>query len=167
MGLYSELLDENRIKKMLVKSQQVLMVTCPGCACESLSYSEDIPCRLIEGGNDMEQNAVAVNEVKKRWDEWLKQMGKTVTHVSIVFPCEMFDDERQKIFDAMTKQDHDTIVILACTSAYIALKDILPQFKGKFVQMMHTKGSFIFRLVKDETGRYSKVERKSARINKY
>lgn len=165
MGLYSEMLDEQRIKKNFQDAQKILMITCPGCACESLSYAKDLPCRSLEVGKDMEHSALAVHMVRDEWNERLVDMGKEVTHISIAFPCEMFDTDRNQISAQLT--DHDTVAVLCCMSGCIAIKDMLPAFEGRIVPMMKTSGSFVFRLVRDETGKNSKVERETARIMRF
>jgi len=165
MGLYSIMLDEQRIRDMVGDGQDILIISCPGCACESLSYGEGLPNRLLEQGKDMDSSAVAVNLVRTRWEEMLRAMGKRVDHLSVVFPCEMFDTERENILAALS--GHDTVMILACGSAYTGIRDILSDWYGKIVPMMQTKGSFVFRLVKDESGKYSKVEQETARINRF
>lgn len=165
MGLFSEMLDEERIKEGFQGSENVLMITCPGCACESLSYTEGLPCRSIDQGKDMEHSAVAVHTVRDKWDGILKQMEKNVTHISVAFPCEMFDTERQRIADKM--QGIDTLAILCCSSGCVAIKDMLPDFKGTFVPMMKTSGTFVFKLILDETGENSKVDPKTARVMRF
>lgn len=165
MGLFSEMLAEERIKDGFKESKNILMITCPGCACESLSYSEGLPCRSLEQGKDMEHSAIAVHMVRDKWDEILKQMKKNVTHISVAFPCEMFDTERERILDKL--QGNDTVAILCCSSGCIAIKDMLPDFNGPFVPMMKSTGTFVFRLVLDETGKNSKVDRQTARVVRF
>lgn len=165
MGLYSVLLDENRILQAVEGAKNILLISCPGCACESLSYKEDLPNRLLEQGKDMDASAVAVSLVRARWVKKLRGLGKQVDELSVVFPCEMFETDRQSILG--TLPGHDTVMILACGSAYIAIRDILADYRGTIVPMMQTKGSFVFKLVRDESGKYSKVEKESARINKF
>ena len=164
MGLYSVMRDENLLLTAAQSARSILMISCPGCACESLSYEEDLPNRLLEQGKDMDSSAVAVNMVRTRWVDRLTAMGKQVDTLSVVFPCEMFDTDREAILSALP--GHDTVMILACGSAYIGIQDILKEYQCTIIPMMHTKGSFVFRLVKDETGKHSKVERATARINK-
>lgn len=165
MGLFSEMLDEKRIKDGFKDSGHVLMITCPGCACESLSYTEGLPCRALESGKDMEESAVAVQRVRDQWDRVLKEDGKKVTHISVAFPCEMFYTERERILEKL--QDADTIALLCCSSGYVAVKDMLPDFLGRFVPMMKTTGTFVFKLVLDESGKNSKVEQETARVIKF
>lgn len=165
MGLYSVMLDEKRILDMVGDAQRILLISCPGCACESLSYGENLPNRLVEQGKDMDSSAVATKLVRTRWEEMLRAMGKQVDSLSVVFPCEMFDPDRESILQALP--GHDTVMLLACGSAYIGIRDILKDFKGKIVPMMQTKGSFVFKLVRDESGKYSKVEQASARIHPF
>ncbi|MEA4893092.1 MAG: hypothetical protein VB085_11110 [Peptococcaceae bacterium] len=165
MGLFSEMLDEGRIRSSLQNSKNVLMITCPGCACESLSFSEDLPCRALEQGKDMEHSAIAVHRVRDRWDVALREMGIGVEHVSIAFPCEMFDTDRERI--VQLAREKDTIAVLACGSGFIAIRDMFPDFKGKLVPMMRTAGTFVFRLVPDETGENSKVDQKTARVMRF
>ena len=165
MGLYSVMRDEAQILKEAKDAKNILIISCPGCACESLSYEEDLPNRLLEQGKDMDASAVAVNIIRTQWVNKLENLGYQVDYLSVVFPCEMFDTEREQILAALP--GHDTVMILACGSAYIGIRDILKDYTGKIIPMMQTKGSFVFRLVKDETGKHSKVERASARINSF
>lgn len=165
MGLYSVMRSEAQILEGAKNARDILIISCPGCACESLSYEEDLPCRLLEQGKDMDASAVAVNIVRTQWVNKLEGRGCAVDYLSVVFPCEMFDTEREQILAVLP--GHDTVMILACGSAYIGIRDILKDFKGRIIPMMQTKGSFVFRLVKDETGKHSKVERASARINSF
>ena len=165
MGLFSEMLDEGKIRTSLRNSNNILMITCPGCACESLSYTEDLPCRALEQGKDMEHSAIAVHRVRDRWDSLLREEGKRVEHVSIAFPCEMFDTDREQIF--RLARGKDTVAVLACASGFIAIRDMFPDFAGRLIPMMRTAGSFVFRLVPDETGENSKVDRTTARIMRF
>ena len=165
MGLYSIMLDEQRIRDMVGDGQDILIISCPGCACESLSYGEGLPNRLLEQGKDMDASAVAVNIIRTQWVNKLEGLGYQVDYISVVFPCEMFDTDREEILKAIPGRD--TVMILACGSAYIGIRDILKDYQGKIIPMMQTKGSFVFRLVKDGTGKHSKVERESARINRF
>jgi len=165
MGLYSEMLDQNRIKNSFKDSKKVLMITCPGCACESLSYTEGLPCRALQQGKDMEHSALAVHMIRDRWDAVLKQMGLQVSHISIAFPCEMFDTDRNLILEKLN--DNDTVAVLSCSSGYLAIRDMLPDFRGKIVPMMRTSGTFVFKLVPDETGENSKVDQKTARVVRF
>jgi hypothetical protein len=165
MGLFSEMLEESKILNRCAGSKNILMITCPGCACESLSYTEDLPCRALNQGKDYEKNAFAVHQIRDKWNEKLTQMGMNVNHLTIAYPCEMFDTECELIRKSLS--DNDTIAILACSSGYLGIKDILPDFKGKYVPMMKTSGTFVFKLVKDETGQYSKVDKDSARIIRF
>lgn len=165
MGLFSEMLDKERIEASFKGSEHLLMITCPGCACESLSYTEGLPCRALESGKDMEESALAVHMVRDQWDAVLKEAGKKVTHISIAFPCEMFDTERERILEKI--QDADTIALLCCSSGYVAVRDMLPDFQGTFVPMMKTTGTFVFKLVLDESGKNSKVEQDTARVIKF
>lgn len=162
MGLFCEMLDKERIKNSFTNSSNVLMVTCPGCACESLSYTEGLPCRAIEQGKDMEHSAIAVHVVRDKWDEILKQMELNVKHISVAFPCEMFDTDRELIIDK--SEGIDTVAVLGCSSALIAIRDMLLDFKVTIVPMMKTSGTFVFKLIPDETGQYSKVDQKTARV---
>ncbi len=165
MGLFSQMLEDERILKALEPYEKILIVSCPGCACESLSYTEDLPNRRIEQLADMDANAVAVNIVRGQWVERLASLGKQVNYVSVVFPCEMFDSEREKIFEALG--DHQVIAVLACSSAWLGIRDMLEGITLPIVPMMKTSGSFVFKLVKDETGEFSKVDIASARINTF
>ncbi|OAA87958.1 MULTISPECIES: hypothetical protein [Clostridium] len=165
MGLYSEMLDEQRIKNMFQGSKNVLVITCPGCACESLSYSDDLPCRSLDQNKDMVHSAIAVHRIRDKWNKILETMNINVNNISVAFPCEMFDTERESIWKELN--DIDTIAILACSSAYVAIKGMLPEFKGKFIPMMRTVGTFVFTLIKDETGLNSKVDRKTAKIQRF
>lgn len=157
------MLDKQRILRDFEDSQKILMITCPGCACESLSYSENLPCRSIMQGKDMEQSAIAIHQVRDRWDRLLKELGKEVKHLTVAFPCGMFDTDRELIIESL--DNCDTVAVLGCSSAFIGIKDTLDPFhSGKFVPMMKTTGTFVLRLVKDETGENSIVDQDSARI---
>ena len=162
MGLFSEMLNEDRILKSVNDSENILMITCPGCACESLSYTEGLPCRAIVQGKDMEHSALAVHMVRDKWNEKLKEMGKKVSHISVAFPCEMFDTDRIQIINKL--EGNDTVAVLACSSGFVAINDMLPELKGKIVPMMKTTGTFVFKLVSDETGENSMVDQKTARV---
>ena len=141
------------------------MVTCPGCACESLSYTEGLPCRALDQGKDMEHSALAVHMVRDRWHAILTGLGKEVSHISIAFPCEMFEPDRAAILERLA--GNDTVAILACSGAFVALRDLLASHTARgirLVPMMKTTGTFIFRLVYDETAENSMVEKDTARI---
>jgi hypothetical protein len=165
MGLFSEMLDEQKIRQSFADVKNVLMITCPGCACESLSYSENLPCRALQQGKDMEHSALAVHMIRDKWDAILQEMGIQVSHLTIGFPCEMFDTDRQIIADNLDGKD--AIGVLCCSSGYVGLKDAYPDFPGKMVPMMKTAGTFVFRLVPDETGENSKVDRDTARVIRF
>ncbi len=165
MGLYSVMREEAQILKEVKDAEKILIISCPGCACESLSYEEDLPNRLLAQGKDMDASAVAVGIIRTRWVNKLEGLGYAVDYLSVVFPCEMFDTDREAILKALP--GHDTVMILACGSAYTGIRDILSDYPGRIVPMMQTRGSFVFRLVRDETGKHSKVERESARINRF
>lgn len=165
MGLYSKMLNEQTIRQSFEGAKNILMVTCPGCACESLSYSENLPCRSLQQGKDMEHSALAVHMVRDKWDAILRDMGIEVFHLTIGFSCEMFDTDRQKIAHDLAGKD--TIGVLCCSSGYVGLKDAYPDFPGKLIPMMRTAGTFVFRLVRDETGENSKVDRATARVISY
>lgn len=163
MGLYSEMIEEEKIFERLEDSKNILLITCPGCTCESLSYSEEIPCRKIEE-RDMEKNALATLEVRNKWINKLSNQGKNVKTINVIFPCEMFDDERDKITNNLNNVD--TVLILACSSAYVGIKDLIKNKDIKIVPMMKTKGSFVMRLVKDESGANSRIDKENSRIFK-
>jgi hypothetical protein len=141
------------------------MITCPGCACESLSYSEDLPCRALKHGKDMEHSALAVHMTRDKWDAIFRKEGKTLTHITIAFPCEMFDTDRELILEKLG--ENDAAAVLACSSGFIGIKDLLSTYKGRVVPMMKTAGTFVFRLISDEQGEYSKVDKETARIVKF
>ena len=165
MGLFSEMIDAERIKSTFRGGKNVLMITCPGCACESVSYTEDWPCRALEQGKDMEHSALAIHRMRDKWDEILRDMGLTVSHITIAFPCEMFDTDRAQIMEAIS--GCDTVGVLCCGSGCVAIRDMLDALDIRIVPMMKTSGTFVIRLVKDETGLNSKVDRESARIVRF
>lgn len=164
MGLFSEMRAEQKILEDLKDAKKVLIISCPGCACESLSYTEGLPCRSLEETKDMEKNAYAIYAMKSKWEEQLKQIGKTVSSISVVFPCEMFDTQRAQIYEAV--KEHDAVAVLSCSSGMVAIHDMFPEKDFKLVPMMKTSGSFVFRLIKDDSGKFSKVDKKTARIHK-
>jgi hypothetical protein len=141
------------------------MITCPGCACESLSYSEDLPCRALKHGKDMEHSALAVHMIRDKWDAILRKEKKSLTHITITFPCEMFDTDRKLILEKLGT--NDTVAVLACSSGFIGIRELLSAYKGRIVPMMQTAGTFVFRLISDGQGEYSKVDRETARIVKF
>ena len=163
MGLYSEMLNDQRILMDIGDKEKVLIVTCPGCACESLAYKNGGPCRTLAKGKDMDSSAAAVEAVRDRWDEKLSSLGKKVSHVTVSFPCEMFENERRSIIDASEGQE--IVAVLGCSSAFLAvyrlLKDKNP---AKGIPMMKTLGFFALNLVEDETGSYSVVDKEHSEI---
>ena len=165
MGLFSQMLDDERIISRLKNSKKVLLLTCPGCSCESLSYSLGLPNRSLAQGKNMEESAVAIHLMRVRWEEIIKKAGKEVRHISIAFPCEMYETDREYIRNSVG--DVDTIAILACSSGFLGIRDM---FKGRnlnFVPMMKTSGTFVFQLITDESGEHSIVDRESARIVRF
>jgi hypothetical protein len=169
MGLFSEMLPARKIKESLTEAGKVLMITCPGCACESLSYSEGLPCRALARGKNLEQSAIAVHRVRDRWDEIVRDMGKTTRHVTIAFPCEMFDTDRENIFAALDDGGNpaDTVAALACSSGFAAIRELLKGLNVRIVPMMKTTGTFIFRLVPSASAEESVVDREGARITRF
>ncbi len=163
MGLYSEVLSEDRILKDIGDARNVLIVTCPGCACESIAYRNGGPCRTIAKGNDMDSSAAAVEAVRDEWDARLTALGKNVSHVTVSFPCEMFENERRSIINAA--EGADAVAVLGCSSAFLAvhrlLKDINP---AKTVPMMKTLGFFALNLIEDESGTHSVVDREHSEV---
>lgn len=165
MGLFSEMLDDEKIISRLKDSKKVLILTCPGCSCESLSYSLGLPNRSLAQGKNMEESAVAIHAMRVKWEEIIKKASKAVKHISIAFPCEMYETDRELIRNSVG--DADTIAILACSSGFLGIRDM---FKGRdlnFVPMMKTSGTFVFKLVTDESGEHSVVDRDTARIVRF
>jgi len=162
MGVFCEMLSEDMLRANFRNSKKVLMITCPGCACESLSYTEGFPCRSLEQGKDMVHSAIAVHRVRDKWDSILTEMNVQVSHVTVMFPCEMFDTDRDLILNKI--YGNDTIAVLACFSGHAAIKNMLSDFGGKIVLMMKTTGLFVFRLVPDETGKNSIVDQNTTKI---
>ncbi len=167
MGLFSEMLGEERIDRSLANSRVILIITCPGCACESLSYSYNLPNRSLKEGKDMEHSALAVHLIRDRWDERLRLSAKEVKHITISFPCEMYDSDCDRIISAL--DGVDTVAVLSCSSGFIGIRDLLLVNRPNMlvVPMMKTSGTFVFRLVTDEDGENCKVDHTSARIVRF
>lgn len=163
MGLYSELLNDGRILADIGDAKKIAIITCPGCACESIAYRTGGPCRTLAKGKDMDSSAAAVEAVRDEWDRKLSELGKTVTHATVSFPCEMFENERNAILRASEAQE--IVAVLGCSSAFLAIyrlcKDRSP---AKVIPMMKTLGVFALNLVEDETGSYSVVDREHSEI---
>lgn len=167
MGLYSEMLPDDTILSRARKHRRILMLTCPGCACESVSYAKGLPCRALEAGKDMEQSARAIHLLRDEWSERFAALGIEVSHITAAFPCEFFDDERDRVLQAARDARADAVAVLACSSGAVALADIMRDEGVDIIPMMKTAGSFVFRLVPDESGDYSIVDRDSARILRF
>lgn len=165
MGLFSEMLDDEKILRRLEGSNKILILTCPGCSCESLSYSLGLPNRSLAQGKNMEESAVAIHSMRLRWEKLLRNAGKEVRHISIAFPCEMYETDRELIRSSV--QDADTVAILACSSGFLGIRDMFKGVDLNFVPMMKTSGTFVFKLITDESGAHSVVDKSTARIVRF
>lgn len=162
MGLYSTLLDHDAVSGRLQPFDRVLMVVCPGCACESIAWACGGPCRALHAqGNAAE----AVNRVRQTWVSELTAQGKQVRSVTVAFPCEMFDSERAQITEALG--DAQAVAVLACSGGSAAVQQLIREQGAdnvRVIPLMRTAGTFSLRLVKDETGEYSVVDKAHSRV---
>jgi hypothetical protein len=153
--------DEVIIKK-IKENKKILIITCPGCACESLSYDKQLPNRSLTEDKGFENIAIAVHKERDRIAALCNTMGIGVDSITVAFPCELVETECARIEQKV--KSVDAVCVLACTGGYIGIHDILPDYQGKIIPLMKTLGTFVFHLKVDESGENSIVEKSNARI---
>jgi hypothetical protein len=156
------MLTDEKIIKILGDVKRVLILTCPGCACESLSYDKQLPNRSLREGKGFENIAVAVHKERDRIIGLFANIGIETDTLTIAFPCELVETDCERIIKAV--ENKDAICILACTGGFLGIQDILTSYDGKIRPLMKTVGSFVFHLKIDDSGDYTIVERENARI---
>jgi hypothetical protein len=162
MGVYCQMLDDEKIIKSLENAKKVLILTCPGCACESLSYDKHLPNRSIHEGKGFENIAVAVHKERDRIINLFSKIGIEADALTVAFPCELVEKDCERIIK--TTENKDAICVLACTGGFLGIRDILTSYSGKITPLMRTAGTFVFHLKIDESGDYTIVEKENARI---
>jgi hypothetical protein len=167
MGVFCEMFDDSAIKEKLKGVKSLLMLSCPGCANECLSYAKGIPNRLIScEGKNMEEVNAALRIEGERWASIFKEMGIVAEQHIIAFPCLLFETEIDLIQKSAAGKD--AVAVLACSSGFFGIKDILKDFHGKFIPMMKTSGMRAFKLLKDKNNSdYNIVDRESAHITRF
>ncbi|MCR1900170.1 hypothetical protein NSA47_14480 [Irregularibacter muris] len=162
MGLYSEMLEKEKIIKNLEDSKKVIIIVCPGCACDSIAYSLDYPDRRVEPSGDMAQDAVAINMVKKEWEEELEKQGKTVGYFWISDPCKLTDFECEDL--RRETENYDTVAVLGCPSACAGIHRAIKDSKKKIVPMMKVVGSYVFHMKPDEKNENFYIDKEASYV---
>jgi hypothetical protein len=165
MGVYCRMLDDEKILQSLKGIKKVLVLTCPGCACESLSYDKQLPNRSLVEGKGFENAAVAVHKERDRLLGIFSNMGIETSAITVAFPCELVETDCERI--AKSAETADAVCVLACTGGFLGIRDILPAYSGKIVPLMRTAGTFVFHLKVDESDAYTIVEPGNARIVRF
>jgi hypothetical protein len=159
------MLPDETIIKSVTGMKKAVILTCPGCACESLSYDKQLPNRSLVESKGFENSAIAVHHERDRIVRLLDSRGIMCDMLTAAFPCELLETERERI--VQKAQGADAVCVLACTGGFIGIRDILGGFGGKIVPLMKTAGTFVFHLKADAAGQYSMVERDNARILRF
>jgi hypothetical protein len=163
MGVYAELLSDEEIARLVEGAgTKVLLVTCPGCACESISYAKGVPNRSLAGGKDFEHSALAVHAERDRLERLLRAAGKVVENVTIGFPCEMYDPERELARERA--EGKDFVAVLACGGGLLGMRDALEGLATPLIPLMRSVGTFMFRIIKDPCGESTIVDAARSRI---
>ena len=162
MGVYCQMLADEKIIKSLENVKKALILTCPGCACESLSYDKRLPNRTLHEGKGFENIAVAVHKERDRIIDLFSRTGIETDTLTVAFPCELVETDCERIIK--TVKNKDAICVLACTGGFLGIRDILTSYDGKITPLMRTVGTFVFHLKTDESGEYTIVEKENARI---
>jgi hypothetical protein len=153
--------DETIIQK-IKGFQKILIITCPGCACESLSYDKQLPNRSLTENKGFEHIAIAVHKERDRLAALCNAMGTAVDVITVAFPCELVETECARI--EQKARYVDAVCVLACSGGYTGIHDILPEYQGKIIPLMKTLGTFVFHLKVDDSGENSIVEKSNAKI---
>jgi hypothetical protein len=162
MGVYSKMLGDEIILKNVAGVNKLVIITCPGCACESLSYNKGLPNRVLKEISGIENAAIAVHIERDRLARLFVELGIVVdTHTS-TFPCELTEPECVRI--AEKAHGTDAVCVLACSGGFIGVRNVLPRYEGKIIPLMRSTGAFVFRIITAEGGAYSVVEQESAKI---
>jgi hypothetical protein len=156
------MLSDERIIKNLEDVKTALVLTCPGCACESLSYDKQLPNRSLREGKGFEHIAVAVHKERDRITSLFSKIGIETDTLTVAFPCELVETDCERIIKIA--ENKDAVCVLACTGGLLGIRDILTSYDGKIMPLMKTVGTFVFHLKVDESGDYTIVEKKNARI---
>jgi hypothetical protein len=159
------MLTDEKIIQSLKGVKKVLVITCPGCACESLSYDKQLPNRSLVEGKGFENAAVAVHKERDRLLKIFSGAGIETSAITVAFPCELVETDCERIVESA--ETADAVCALACTGGFLGIRDILPAYNGKIVPLMRTAGTFVFHLKIDEDGAYTIVERENARIVRF
>jgi hypothetical protein len=156
------MLDDEKIIKSLENVRKALVLTCPGCACESLSYDKRLPNRSLREGKGFENSAIAVHKERDRIIDFLSKTGIATETLTIAFPCELVETDCERMIKIA--KNKDAICVLACTGGFLGIRDVLASYDVKITPLMRTVGTFVFHLKTDESGDYTVVERENARI---
>jgi hypothetical protein len=156
------MLTDEKIIKSLEDVKTALVLTCPGCACESLSYDKHLPNRSLREGKGFENIAVAVHKERDRIVDLFSKLGIETDTLTVAFPCELVETDCERII--RTAETKDAICVLACTGGFLGIRDILTSYSGKITPLMRTVGTFVFHLKIDDSGDYTIVEKENARI---
>jgi hypothetical protein len=162
MGVYCQMLSDEKIIKSLEHIKSALVLTCPGCACESLSYDKQLPNRSLREGKGFENIAVAVHKERDRIIDLFSNIGIETDTLTVAFPCELVETDCERIIKLAVNKD--AICVLACTGGFLGIRDILASYGGKIAPLMRTVGTFVFHIKIDDSGDYTIVEKKNARI---
>jgi hypothetical protein len=162
MGVYCQMLSDEKIIKSLEDAKKTLILTCPGCACESLSYDKGLPNRSLNEGKGFENIAVAVHKERDRIKEFFLRAGIETNTMTVAFPCELVETDCRQI--VKMAGDVDAVCVLACTGGFLGIRDILADYSVKITPLMRSVGTFVFHLKIDDSGDYTFVERENARI---
>ncbi|GHV80693.1 hypothetical protein AGMMS49944_24840 [Spirochaetia bacterium] len=162
MGVYCQMLEDAAIMKNLTGLKKVLIITCPGCACESLSYDKQLPNRSLAEGKGFENIAIAVHRERDRIAQICAAAGIETDTITVAFPCELVETECERI--VLAAENTDAVCVLACSGGFLGIRDIMPDYPGKIIPLMKSAGTFVFHLAIDPAGSYSLVKRQGARI---
>lgn len=166
MGIYCEPITDEAILKKVQGVKKAALVVCPGCACESLAYYRSLPNRLISTeGKDMEQSAVAVCRESDRLTKLLENKGISVERCMVAFPCEMFENDREKI--RKVAEGKDAVLVLACAGGSVGVRNVLSESGIQVVPLMKSVGTFVLYLVHDESEVYSIVDKEKSKIVRF
>ncbi|MDR1418767.1 MAG: hypothetical protein LBI86_00130 [Treponema sp.] len=165
MGVYCQMLADEKIMKSLEGVKKALVLTCPGCACESLSYDKGLPNRSLNDGKGFENIAVAVHKERDRIKDFFSRAGIKTNTMTVAFPCELVETDCRQI--VKMAEDVDAVCVLACTGGFLGIRDILAGCGVKIAPLMRSVGTFVFHIGIDDSGNYTFVERENARILRF
>ncbi|MDR1903476.1 MAG: hypothetical protein LBQ88_14520, partial [Treponema sp.] len=83
MGVYCRMIADGVILEQLRGLKRILIIICPGCACESLSYDKQLPNRSLIEGKGFEHIAIAVHKERDRLAALCTAMDITVDSMTV------------------------------------------------------------------------------------